>query len=185
MQRVGGQVGGERGEEGQRALHQRVTQPHPEPVDEDAEHQPDGDPARADEDQAAHRARAGREWPRVAEAALTATAYRVSAVPSLSMLSPVMTVSSRLGRCSRRPMLAVVTASVGREDRAQGDRGGQRQPGHVEPGRAAHHQGGEQHQADRQQGEGPHVVAQVQVRALQRGGVDERRQHREQDQGRG
>ena len=46
-------------------------------------------------------------------AALTATAYRVSAVPSLSMLSPVMTVSSRLGRCSCRPMLAVVTASVG------------------------------------------------------------------------
>jgi hypothetical protein len=33
-----------------------------------------------------------------AEAALTATAYTVSAVPSLSMLSPVMTVSSRLGR---------------------------------------------------------------------------------------
>ena len=49
----------------------------------------------------------------LADAALTATAYRVSAVPSLSMLSPVMTVSSRLGRCSRRPMLAVVTASVG------------------------------------------------------------------------
>ena len=48
-----------------------------------------------------------------AEAALTATAYTVSAVPSFSMLSPVMMVSRRRGRCSRHPMLAVVTASVG------------------------------------------------------------------------
>ena len=48
VQRVGGQVGGERGEERQGALHQRVTQPHPEPVDDDPEHQADDYPADAD-----------------------------------------------------------------------------------------------------------------------------------------
>ncbi len=49
----------------------------------------------------------------VPAAALTATVYTVSAVPSFSMLSPVMIVSSRRGRCRRRPMLAADTASVG------------------------------------------------------------------------
>ena len=103
----------------------------------------------------------------VATAALNATRKIVSAVPSFTRLSPSRIVSGRLGRPNRLPMADAATASVGPRTAAQRQGDGQGQPGDRRLHRDGNRGGREDDQADRQQQDGPTVLADADVRRVE------------------
>ena len=177
---LGRQVGRERHDERDAGVELRVGDPlaHPGDQREDDDADEDaagGGPHEVETDLPDTRAPPSRST-------ITAVAVRraTRAVASLRSDSPSRIVTTRRGSPIRRPIAVAATASGGATTAPIANDAAHEMPGQELVHEGADADGGEGHQPDRQQQDRSPVGVEVDQRALDRGRVQQRRQHAEQ-----